>query len=209
MDRAHVPPRHRTRGIGAYGRARASELIEDCLSRVEALEPQLGAFTHVDAEGARRRRARSARRPTAVRRGADRDQGQPPGGRSAVDQRQRSLRRLRGRSRRALRPPAARRRVRDRRQDGAARDAAILPTTRAARTGHPQPVGPRPHPRRLQRRLGGRGGGRHGADRPRQRRRRLDPHPGRLLRPGRPEAARGRVSIAPDAGTASWSATGC
>ena len=69
-----------------------------------------------------------------------------------------------------------------------------------ARVGHPavdqhqalradaQPVGPGAHERRLVGRLGdGRRRG-HGAHRPRQRRRRLDAHPRRLLRPGRAQA---------------------
>ena len=51
----------------------------------------------------------------------------------------------------------------------------------------PQPLEPRPHRRRLVRRLGLGGGGRHRAAGPRLRRPGLDPHPGRLLRPGRPE----------------------
>ncbi len=42
----------------------------------------------------------------------------------------------------------------------------------------PQPVRPEPVAGRIQRRLGGRGRVGHGADRARQRRRRLDPHPG-------------------------------
>jgi hypothetical protein len=44
--------------------------------------------------------------------------------------------------------------------------------------------------RRLVRRRGGGDGGGHRALRPRQRRRRLDPHPGVQLRPVRPEAVR-------------------
>ena len=55
--------------------------------------------------------------------------------------------------------------------------------------GHPQPVGPDPHARRLQRRYGGRGRRGHGAGRPRRRRRRLDPDPQRLLRAVRAQAA--------------------
>ena len=54
---------------------------------------------------------------------------------------------------------------------------------------HPQPVGPAPHERRLQRRLGDRGRRRAGQRRARHRRRRLDPHPRRLLRAVRPQAA--------------------
>ena len=51
----------------------------------------------------------------------------------------------------------------------------------------PQPVGPRPHARRLVGRVGRGGRGRHRARGRRQRRRRLDPDPGRLQRAGRPE----------------------
>ena len=51
-----------------------------------------------------------------------------------------------------------------------------------------QPVGHRPHAGRLQRRRRRGGCERHGPARPRQRRRRLDPHPGRVHRPRRAEA---------------------
>ena len=54
--------------------------------------------------------------------------------------------------------------------------------------GDAEPVAPRGLAGRLVRGLGGCDGGRHGADRDRDRRRRVDPHPRRLLRPGRPEA---------------------
>ena len=53
---------------------------------------------------------------------------------------------------------------------------------------HPQPVGPDPHARRLVGRLGRRGRRRTGCGGGRLRWRRLDPDPGRLLRPGRDEA---------------------
>ena len=62
------------------------------------------------------------------------------------------------------------------------------PRSRATPGATPQPVGPRAHAGRLLRRLGGRGRRRDGAARPRQRRRRLDPHPRRLLRARRPQA---------------------
>ena len=59
-------------------------------------------------------------------------------------------------------------------------ELGILPTTEPRAYGaDAQPLGHGPLGRRLERRLGGRGRRRHGADRPRQRRRRLDPHPGR------------------------------
>jgi amidase len=61
-----------------------------------------------------------------------------------------------------------------------------------------QPLGPRPQPGRVERRLGGTGCRPRGAGRARQRRRRLDPHPGRGLRPGRPQAPRGRTTVGPD-----------
>ena len=74
----------------------------------------------------------------------------------------------------------------------------ILPTTEPRHTGaHPQPVGPRAHARRIERRLGGRGRVRDAAARARQRRRRLDPDSGRLLRPGGAQAEpRARVARA-------------
>jgi amidase len=34
------------------GELRARELVEDCLARIEALQPELNAFVHLDAEGA-------------------------------------------------------------------------------------------------------------------------------------------------------------
>ena len=58
----------------------------------------------------------------------------------------------------------------------------------------PQPVGPRPLAGRLVRRVGGRRRRRAGPGRPRQRHRRLDPHPGRPVRPGRAEAEHGAGS---------------
>ena len=50
-----------------------------------------------------------------------------------------------------------------------------------------QPVGPHPHARRVVGRVGVRGRGGHRAVRRRQRRRRIDPHPGGMLRAGRSE----------------------
>ena len=61
-----------------------------------------------------------------------------------------------------------------------------------------QPVEPRPHPGRLVRRLGGGGRGRHRPGRRRQRRRRLDPHPGGLLRPVRPQGRPRADPVRPD-----------
>ena len=57
-----------------------------------------------------------------------------------------------------------------------------------ARPPSAQPLEPGADARRLERRCRGRGGPRHGRAACRHRRRRLDPHPGRLLRHRRPEA---------------------
>ena len=85
-------------------------------------------------------------------------------------------------------PAAARGRRDRRRQDQHARDGH--PARHRARPlrPRPQPVGHVAHARRLLGRERRRGGVRHGAGRPRERRRRLDPHPGVVLRPGRPQA---------------------
>ena len=69
------------------------------------------------------------------------------------------------------------------------RNSACCPTPVRFARHHPQPVGPHPDSRRVERRYGGRGGDRHGAGRHGRRRRRLDPHPERLLRAVRPQAA--------------------
>ena len=94
--------------------------------------------------------------------------------------------------------PAAARGGRDRRrQDQHARDGhPARDRARALRPG-PQPVGHDAHDRRLLGRERRRGGLRHGPGRPRERRRRLDPHPGLVLRPRRPQAEpRSRVARA-------------
>ena len=85
-------------------------------------------------------------------------------------------------------PPAARGRLRDRRQDLDAGDGDPADHRAAPVRPDPQPVGPRPHAGRLERRRGRGGRGRDGAGRARQRRRRLDPDPRRLLRAGRAQA---------------------
>ena len=61
-----------------------------------------------------------------------------------------------------------------------------------------QPLEPRPHARRLERRLGGRRRDGHVRRRAGLRRRRLDPLPGRALRPVRHQAPRDRISLGPD-----------
>ena len=76
----------------------------------------------------------------------------------------------------------------DRRHDEAARVRDPADDRAAPLRPDAQPVGPRAHAGRLVRRLGGGRRRRAGPDRARQRRRRLDPHPGRLLRAGRAQA---------------------
>ena len=80
------------------------------------------------------------------------------------------------------------RRRRPDRQDehGRVRDGLVHREQRLP--GHPQSVGPGPHPRRLVRRVGGGRRGRRGPARPRHRHRRLDPPTGQLLRRRRPQA---------------------
>ena len=76
------------------GELSSRELTQASLERIEALNPGLGAFVHVDPEGALA--AAEAVAP-GVRRGADRDQGHRGGGRDAVHDGVGHLRRLRAR----------------------------------------------------------------------------------------------------------------
>ena len=74
-------------------------------------------------------------------------------------------------------------------------EMGILPTSESRRNGPTRIPGLSSHAGRLERRLGGRGRRRHGPCRARQRRRRLDPDPRCVLRPGRPKGrARARLA---------------
>ena len=106
------------------------------------------------------------------------------------------LRRARHRRRRDRAPPARGGRG-DPRQDQPARAGDHRRHGVAQLGRHPQPVGHRAHAGWLERRQRRGGGGRPGAAGARHGRRRLDPHPGRLLRAVRPQApARARLAHA-------------
>ena len=183
------------------GEVSSRELVELYLERIERLDPKLNAFTEVLGERAlAEAEAADARRGAgddAAARGPDRDQGQ----------RRRRGRRRRGsapapsttpgRGRRRVRAPAARGRRGDHRQDDAAR-AGDLRLHRDRRAGARPATRGTPSAR-----PGGSSGGSGAAvaaglvgRRLGHRRRRLDPHPGGLLRPlraqapARPRAAR-------------------
>ncbi len=193
------------------GEVSARELVEISLERIEELNPALNAFVDVDAERALHDGGadRSGRRAT-VRGGAGRGEEQPPRRRPAPDLRlcADGAEHVRLRPQRHAAP--ARGRFRDRRHDDAARVRHPARLRGAHLRPHAQPLGSRPHPRRL---LGRRGGGGRlgdGSRRPRQRRRRLDPDPRRLLRAGRPEArARAGSPSRPNSATPRSASTGC
>ena len=158
------------------------------MRRIEALDGPLNAFIEVDGERALADaervvagRAPFAGVPIAIKGNV---------GVEGMDA-ERRLQAPGGQPRRPFRLPraaAARGRVRDRRHHQPAR-VRDPPDHRAAlHRADAQPVEPRPHARRVLRRLGGGRRRGHGPDRPRQRRRRVDPHPGRVLWAGRPEA---------------------
>ena len=86
--------------------------------------------------------------------------------------------------------PLPRGRVRDRRAHQQPRARQPARDRTGGLRADAQPVEPRPHAGRIERRVGGRRRRRHGADRARLRRRRIDPHPGVVLRAGRAQAQR-------------------
>ena len=96
-----------------------------------------------------------------------------------------AVRRLRAAARRLRRPSHSRGGLRHRRQDEPARVRDPAGHRAAPARAHAQPLGHRPHAGRVLGRRGRRGRRGDGPDRPRLRRRRLDPHPRRLLRPRR------------------------
>ena len=194
------------------GQISSAELVGASLERIEALQPTINAFTHVDADGALATAEAIGRddpRPFAGR--PDRDQGH--GGRwpgmpftmgsdifgDFVPGHDAYL-------------------VRRMREAGFVivgktnmPEFGILPVTESRR------FGPARNPWDTDRTPGGSSGGAaaavaagDAAARPRQRRRRLDPDPGVVLRARRPEAhARAHLAAAPTWATTSWSRTAC
>ena len=134
-----------------------------------------------------RRPAPRASRRRAGRR-ADRHQRRALHDRHAVDLRLEDPRGLDAAVRRHRRREAPRGRPRAARQDQHGRVRDGLVDRVLGLRPDPQPVGPRPHPRRLGRRLGRGRRGLRGAARPRHRHRRLDPPAGRRHGHGRRQA---------------------
>ena len=66
------------------GEITSRELVEASLERIEALQPELNAFVHVDARALAAADASRVQQPPAIRRGADRDQGHRPGRQDAL-----------------------------------------------------------------------------------------------------------------------------
>ena len=137
------------------GEIAAREVVSAALARIEDLDERVNAFVEVDAERARGRRRDRAGRRAAVRRRADRDQGQRPGRGLVHELRVALPRRPPARSQRLPRAAAARGRLRRRRHDEHARVRDPADDRAAPQRADAQPVGPRPHARRLVRRLGG------------------------------------------------------
>ena len=169
------------------GRTTAGELLEACLARIAATDGAIGAWTTVDGDAARtearapRRRARERPRDRAAPRRPGRDQGHHRRRRYAYDRWRAAVRPHPPRPRRDPRRTAPGRGGRHRRQDR--RDAVRL--SRPGR--HAQPVGPRPHARRLLVGIGGRRRGSSRAGRNRDTDDRVDPAARGVLRGRRAE----------------------
>ncbi len=164
------------------------ELVEAAIERIERLNPQLNAVITPLYENARR--TANGKVPAGPFTGVPfliKDLGPMyAGARQSLGLRvPQGLGRA---DRQRAHPPPEGRRPHPRRQD---QHAGVRPGPHdraAPLRAQPQPLEHRAQHRRLQRRLSGGGGGRDGADGPRQRRRRLHPHPRFLLRPLRPQA---------------------
>ena len=193
--RARCSPSRRGRSSGAGARRRGVRpRARAGLARCDRA-PQSEAERvrrPVRRAGAGRGRRRGCRRSAAPVRRAGRHQGPAVGhGGPPDDGGQRRVRRLGRRPRQRACAEASRGRSDRRRQDEHAGGRHAAGDREQPVRRHPQSVGSRALGRRvvgrqrLRRRVG------NGGARRRQRPRRLDPDPGRLLRPGRPEAQPG------------------
>ena len=176
-------------GLVAAGETTPAELLAAALARAEALNPRLDALVHLLPDVARRLIADGSAGRAAARRAVPAQGPRRRGDRLPGEQRLAAAggHPLRARFR-ALSAPQARR-PRDLRAHHLAR-GRHRPGDRGRGLwrADPQPVGSRPHLRRLVGRRRGRGRRRHRAGRAGLGWRRLDPHPGLLLRPVRHEA---------------------
>ena len=195
------------------GELTSRELVETSLERIEALEPELNAFVHLDPDGA-------LAAADAVGPGDDRPfAGVPIAIKDTAAVAGMALHAGLGRCSASFVPGYDAFVVRRLREAG----FVLVGKTRPARVRDParnraaplrpdaQPVGHRAHARAA-RRGGAAAAVAAGmrAGRPRQRRRRLDPHPSRLLRPrGAQAGARARSRAGPTRATTSSSRTAC
>ena len=169
------------------GEVTSRELVEESLAadrRGRRRDQRL--HLHRPRRRARGRRRGLERRRAPVRGRADRDQGPRRGRRRlAAHELLGPLRRLHAGLRQLRRAALPRGRLRLRRPDGVARVRDRAGHRAAPLRADAQPVGHEPHARRVLGRLRRGGRGRDGPDRARERRRRLDPDPGLVLRPRR------------------------
>ena len=166
------------------------ELVDEAIARIESANPQLNTVIHERFERARDdARGAVARRSVPRRAVPDEGRGVPRGG-GAVPLRDAGAegRRSPGEHRHLARRALPRRRARVARAHQPPRDGEHRHHRAGRVRRHPQPVGPRALHRWFERRRGRRGRLRHGGGRARQRHGRLDPLPGVVVRPRRPEA---------------------
>ena len=183
------------------GRTTASAAVAESLARIAERDPAHRGLPGRARRGCRARRGRGRPRrevrPAPAARGrAGGRQGQHPR-RGRADARR--LRRDRGLSAARQprgRTPAPRRRRHRGRHHPRAR-ALRLRSDRLGLRHHPQPVGPRAHPRRVVGRVGRCARRRHRPPRARQRRHGLDPHPVGLHRCRRDQAGRRSRAVRP------------
>ena len=196
----------------AAGPATPRELVDAAIARIESTTPSSARSScRCTSRRAPTCRGRPAR---SVPRRADPDQGHLRDGRRRAPGHRALLPLKRARASRSpddshlVRSPAPRRVRRSSARPTPPSSASCPSAEPPAWPPTRNPYDPDARLGRLERRLGVRGRGRPGADRPRQRRRRLDPDPGELLRAVRPQAeSRARVprTRTSATSTAGWS----